>query len=628
MRAAHTSIANLSFPLPLPLALALAVSLGLAPGCTCGGGRSLPVEAGRDFGDTAAPPPDAAQAASYLAMARAIVEHKGRTGAPAPPPGTGRRILLAYYHPGVDPLVTTSSGATLADAVAAAAEALAGSAGDPRGGAPRARRPQQPGPGDRAGGRGAAARLHRPRGVLVTGDDGKTGAVLPAEIVQRRLGREGNNGLSHARLAPLLASRAGVAATSLATMRAYRFRTAAFVESASHDGARAVFRGMVERPADATPQRLLAAVRHGADYLARVMSPEGHYSYLYHPIEDRDEPVYGWLRHAGTTYALLEAYEEFGTPVYVQKGELALRYLKAHLRDDPASQGKFVLDTTDEEQQKVGGAGISLVAFAKHAAVTGSREELETMRALARFIMKSQYEDGHFRANVDLEHETGKKLKREVVYYQGEAVLGLMRLYALDPQQQYLDAARRGADWVVRVRDADVSEDNQEHDHWLSYAMNDLFRVTHDRTYVDFAYKVARAIEKKQRPAEGAPAPDLVGTFYNGATTPAATRLEAYDADMALARFAGEPIDWIEGPAREVARSTLGQQFDPDNAYWLKNPSKVEGGVRESLFVPDVRIDYVQHAMSAWLHLARLLRDPAYGKSGIPSQDPVKPPVP
>jgi hypothetical protein len=69
----------------------------------------------------------------------------------------------------------------------------------------------------------------------------------------------------------------------------------------------------------------------------------------------------------------------------------------------------------------------------------------------------------------------------------------------------------------------------------------------------------------------------------------------------------------------------LGQQFGPDNEYWLPNPGKAYGGVRESLFVQDVRIDYVQHAMSAWLHLAREIRDPAYGKTGSPSQDPVRP---
>src|ERR1019366_2766401 len=162
---------------------------------------------------------------------------------------------------------------------------------------------------------------------------------------------------------------------------------------------------------------------------------------------------------------------------------------------------------------------------------TGKRDQLELMRSLARFIMKQQYPDGHFRSNADVGAETGKKLKREPVYYVGEATLALLRLYAVDPQQAYVDAARRAADWIVQVRDAYVSEDNQEHDHWMSYALNDLYRLTHQDSYVEHAYKIAHAIQKKQRGAD-APAPDLVGTFYDGATTPAATRVEAYDADL------------------------------------------------------------------------------------------------
>jgi hypothetical protein len=557
-------------------------------------------------------------------MARAILEHKGRAAVPAPPAEPGRRVMLAYYPVGAEPLVATSTGSTLADAVAMAADALAaklGDAGDVGAGRLELDVPTSLTVADVTQDEPLPLASIGLEGVLVTGD-GKTGVVLPAEIAERRLGLQGNtSGLSHAKLAPLLAARAGLPETSLASMRAYRFGASVHVESSSHSAALPVTRGMVDRPADVTPERLLAAVRSGADYLLRVLGPDGRYVYLYHPLEDRDDRSYGLLRHAGTTYALFEAYEELGTPAYLEKGELALRFLKSRLRDDPASQGKYLLDGGDEEQQKVGGAGLSLLAFAKDAAVTGSRSELETMHALARLILKQQYADGHFRSNADVEHETGKKLKREVIYYPGEAVLGLMRLYAIDPQEAYLDAARRGADWVVHVRDAYVSEDNQEHDAWMSYAMNELYRVTRDHTYVEFAYKIARAIQKKQRPAADAPAPDLVGTFYQGETTPASTRLEAYDADITLSRFAGEGEDWLLGSAREVALSTLGQQFDADNDYWLKNPARAQGGVRESLFVHDVRIDYVQHAMSAWLHLARILRDPTYGKTGIPSQD-------
>jgi hypothetical protein len=611
-----------------------ALGLALAPGCTCSRGGPPP-EAGKDFGESALTQP-APDAMPYLVLARAVVEHRGRATVPAPPDAPGRRVMLAFWPPGRgEPVAATAMGGTLADAVAAAAEAIASKVPDAA--AARAGRieldvpvaPLVGAPYDDDG--EMALSSIGLEGVLVTGDDGKTGFVLPGEIVERGMFHEGKSpGLERARLGAALAARAGVSETDLGGMRGYRFHADVHVESPAHDAALPVLRGLVQLPppGDVTPQRLVAAVGHGADYLLRIMNAEGRYVYLYHPTDDRDDGQYGWLRHAGTTYAIFEAYEELGTPAYLEKGELALQYLKAHLSNDAGSQGKYVLDTNDEEQQKVGGAGLALLAFAKHAAVSGKRSELETMRALARFIMKQQYDDGHFRANADLEHESGKKLKREPVYYPGEAALALMRLYAVDPQQAYLDTARRAADWVIRVRDAYASEDNQEHDHWMSYVLNELYRVTHDEAYVTHAYKIARAIQKKQRGADDAPAPDFVGTFYDGQTTPASTRVEAYDADIALSRFAGKPDGWLVEPAKRVARSMLVQQYGPENDYWLRNPAKADGGVRESLFVHDVRIDYVQHAMSAWLHLARILRDPAYGKTGVPCQDPARPALP
>jgi hypothetical protein len=604
-----------------------------AAACTRGSGGP-PGEAGRDFGDLAPPLGSAADATPYLAMARAIVEHRGRAAAPAPPPGPGRRVLLAAWPgagaspAGATPVVTTARGATLADAVAAAAEALAGQSVD----ASHARLELDvPTAVD---GMSLDEDVEVPlsgvglQGVLVIRDDGKAGGVLPGEIVARSMFATGTPArLDHQKLRPVLAGRAGIGDPDLPSMRAYRFRAEVHVESADGPAARraiGVTRGMVEPPAQATPAALDDGVRCGADYLSRVMNDQGRYVYVYHPVDDRDDTSYGWLRHAGATYALLEAYEELQTPLYLEKAERALGYLKAHLVDDPGRQGKYILDTNDEEQQKVGGAGLALVAFARDAAVTGKRTELETMRALARTIIGQQYPDGHYRANADLEDDSGKKRKREPVYYQGEAALGLLRLYAIDPQPAYLDSARRAADWVVHVRDVDVSQDNQEHDHWISYALNELYRIVRDDAYVEHAYKIARAILSKQHRAGNAPAPDWVGTFYEGQTTPGATRLEAYAADVALSRVAGRPDGWLIEPAREVAASTLGQQFGPENAYWLPDPAKASGGVRESLYVQDVRIDYVQHAMSGWLHLARELRDPSYGKTGSPSQDPVR----
>jgi hypothetical protein len=532
--------------------------------------------------------------------------------------------MLAFWRPGSEAVVTTGNGPTVADSVVLAAEAMAPNVPDPGAGRLELDVPTSlSAPKDEDEDRPTSIGTE---GVFATRKDGKTGFVLPGEIIARTLFHQGKTtGLETARITSLLASRAGVGEDDVADMRVYRFRSDAHVESAGHDAALPVFRGMVAPPPKATPDLLLRAVRAGADYLARVVGPDGRYDYLYRPLEDKHDTGYGWLRHAGATYALLEAYGQFGTPAYRTAAERALGLLKSRVRQDPASGGAYVVDGSDEEQQKSGGAGLALIAFAQHAAVTGDRSNMETMRALARFIIKQQSEDGHFRNNADVERETGQKLKREPTYYQGEATLALLRLYALDPQQQYVDAARRSADWVVRVRDAFTSEDNQEHDHWICYALNETYRVAPDPAYVEHAHKIARAIERKQRGSDAAE-PDLVGTYWFGGemSNIASTRVEAFDSNVVLSRFAGKPDDWLLQPATKTAAWMLGQQFDAENDYWLKNPPRAEGGVRESLLVSDVRIDTVQHAMSAWLHLARILSDPDYGKTGVPSQDPVK----
>lgn len=592
------------------------MAAGIFPACVCS--RGVPREARDDFGAYDAPPPDAK---GLLALARAVLQ-KG----PRPPadPGPGRRVMLAFWRPGAEAVVSMGKGATVGDSVVLAAEAMAPKVPDPGAGrleidVPTSLSPPRDEDEDPPTSVGI-------EGVFVTRKDGKAGFVLPGEIVARELFHHGKRiGLETARISALVAARAGVGDEDVAGVRVYRFRADVHVESASGDAALPVFRGMVVPPPRTTPELLLRAVRAGADYLTRAVGPGGRYDYLYHPLEDREDTAYGWLRHAGATYALLEAYGQFGTPAYRDAAERALGLLRSRIRSDPRSGGAYVIDTTDEEQQKSGGAGLALLAFAEHAAVTGDRSNLETMRSFARFILGQQQQDGHFRSNADVERETGKKLNREPTYYQGEATLALLRLYALDPQQQYVDAARRSADWVVHVRDAYASEENQEHDHWICYALNELYRVAPDPAYVEHAQKIARAIERRQRGSDAAE-PDLVGTYWFGGEMGniSATRVEAFDANVVLSRFAGKPDDWLLQAAGKTATWLLGQQFDADDDYWLKNPRKAEGGVRESLLVSDVRIDTVQHAMSAWLHLARILADPDYGKTGMPSQDPVK----
>jgi hypothetical protein len=554
----------------------------------------------------------------YVALARALVA--GTERPPSPPPSPPRRVFLTVFPEHARRVVSTGLGDTLEASVVAAASALM-NAHD--GGFAKFRieldvaekvEPMKV-EDELASSWGDLGMT----GFAATVDDKQVGYVLPGEIILDKDFEEGggkSTKLEGAKIWKAIDSRGGF---DHGKARAFRLQTRAFVDSGVGGGALELRRGMIATALEPTPETLLESVRLGADYLSRIMDPAGRYIYRYRPTDDHAGSDYGFLRHAGSTYALLEAYEELKVPLYNEKAETAIAYAEAHLKwvDDDGKRDAYLLDTTDEEQQKVGGAGLFLLAIAKHADLTGSRDHLETGRALARFIVHQQYPDGHFRANRDVEKEgmapDGATLKTELLYYPGEAILGLVRFYRVDPDPRWLAAAKKGADYCVHVRDADVSVDAQEHDHWLTYAMNDLYRLGGDESYVEHADKIAHAILSRQKTGRDAPAQDFVGSFFNEApSTPAATRLEALAADIELARYTKRPHAWLVKPAMAIAKFTRAQQLDPDRVFFARDPAKALGGVRESLFIEDVRIDYVQHPISGWIHLARELRDPAY----------------
>jgi hypothetical protein len=453
------------------------------------------------------------------------------------------------------------------------------------------------------------------------------GFVLPIEIVEDRLTHPGvTHGivrLREERIAKIIADRAHVDPAALSAMTPSRFTIAGRVEAADPGRPPLVLvRGTPPHPTELSPDELIAAVRAGAEYLARSIDGRGAFAYIYEPARDEVDHSYELLRHAGAIFALMEAYEELQVPAWREKAELAIGYLKAKLVKSP--DGATFTSVQDEEQQKAGASGLALVALSQFERATGDRSELGTMRELARFVLHQQYPDGHFRDNADVmreeatAHETERK--KEVSYYAGEATLGLVRMQAIEPggpanAGEWVAGARKAADYLVNVRDAKADLAHQIHDHWLSYALHDLYVATGDASYATHARKIADAILQAEKTTADAPHADFVGTFFDeGETAPTSTRLEALASTLQLARFMGTDEGALRGAAMQLACFTRGQQLDADSAYFARNPARAIGGVRRGLLRSEIRIDFVQHAMSAWLRLARLLRDPAWGK--------------
>lgn len=577
------------------------------------------------MGDLAAA--DGVDFTPYLKMAEAIALRKDRPQIPPPPARPGQRAFVTLWAPASDPTVGTGKGADLWGSVIAAAEDVAKhTLPEPRVEIDVVTSAE---PVSLEGGAREETSKLGLRGYLVVSGADHVGFIPPSEVfVQKYFDmsgeKDGTVPLATDRLQATLSTRSGIDRKQLQSTTIYAVTTTSRLLSAT-GGALPLYRGWPDKKREHMgPGELMEATRAGADYLARIVDVRGHYQYRMKVVEASSDRSYGWLRHAGTTYALLEAFGELGNPQWLEKARLALKAIRAKMRLVP-DVGAYLRDNNDEEQQKVGGNGLAILAFAKFAELTHEHEFDRELKFLADLIVKQQYADGHFRNNADVMHEdpSQKDLKTEVMYYPGEGMLGLVRAYALDPQPKYLETAKKAAAWMIDIRDQGKDDDHMLHDHWGCYALNDLYRVTKDPKYAEHAYKIARGILKGETTAAKAKWPDFATTFYShGESTPTSTRLEAVAAVMELSRAAGKDTAWLDEAAQRYAQFSHAQQYDADSVYFTRDPKMFLGGVRESLMSHDIQIDFVQHAMSGWIHLAKLMRDPKWGTISPPAPAP------
>jgi hypothetical protein len=426
-------------------------------------------------------------------------------------------------------------------------------------------------------------------------------ALLPDEILARELADDAGR-LKPERIATYLES-TGRPANAFRQGPAFRFRT----DSAFWDGEQAyrLYRGhRAEHPV--TAQSVLRAARLAGDYLRRMVRDDGSFVYAYEAARDTVPRRYNILRHAGTIYAMMELYEVARDAELLAAAERAIGYLLDQAKTVQAGEHEF-LCIEERGYVKLGGNGLAVVALAKHAAATGERRHLDTMQRLCDWIAVTQEANGRFAVH-KLRVRDLTIMDFVSTYYPGEALLALVRLHALDGEERWLDAAERGAHYLITVRDRGRGLDRLPHDHWLLYALNDLYRLRPKPLYLQQALRIAQAVLARQN--RGPQEPDWRGSYYRPPrSTPTATRSEALYAAWQLARdFAGDDITAriLEGLKLGVGFQ-LHTQLRPASVLYLPRPDRCLGAFRRSLTDFEARIDYTQHNLSSLLGLYRIL---------------------
>lgn len=207
-------------------------------------------------------------------------------------------------------------------------------------------------------------------------------------------------------------------------------------------------------------------IEDGEAYLINQLDKDGKFIYGYFPARQRVLSSYNILRHFSTIYALLEASQFSQHSESYRKAKLAIQWgIDASL---------VVIDNAayvnDHGELKLGAQAMLVLAICKYQEVTRDQTFLPILKQLFKGVRSFWNSSTGFVHVLDV--NLAPKGKFRTIYYDGEIVFALTRMYELDPSIQIKATISEMLDYMVKL------DYGQYHDHWLAYAVNgalDLF---------------------------------------------------------------------------------------------------------------------------------------------------------
>lgn len=332
-------------------------------------------------------------------------------------------------------------------------------------------------------------------------------------------------------------------------------------------------------------------IDQSSTFLAGEVLESGQFRYGYFPAFDREIQTYNILRHSSTTYSMVEAYEVTRNPELKKAIERAIHFLITdaikHLEVEGVRKA-FVIERSLDNEIKLGANAAAILALAKYTKVLKDDQYLTLMEELARGIEYFQQEDGSF-VHVLNYPDLSVKDEYRTIYYDGEAAFGLMRLYDITHDEQWIQI-------VIRAFDHFIAAEHWKHgDHWLSYCSNELFKYRPERKYAAFNLKNANRMLDFSLTRETA-FPTLLELLMASHNMIVQMKSKQIHLDLL------ESFDEVklQKAIRHRVKHQLYSYFWPEMAMYFKAPEKIMNSFYIRHHSYRVRIDDVEHNISGY----------------------------
>lgn len=335
-------------------------------------------------------------------------------------------------------------------------------------------------------------------------------------------------------------------------------------------------------------ETIQSLIQGATNYLTDQIKSDGQFEYGYFPTFAKRIGTYNILRHSSSLYAMAEGYELLNDNRIIHAVEKGIDYVvrEAMVYKDKEDVA-FMVDTANKNEIKLGSNATAILAMTKYMEVTSSKKFLKEAQALARGIIQMKTISGGFIHVLSYPSFEIKDLHR-IIYYEGEAVFALLRLFALDKREEWLEESRKSLDYFI---DNDYWK---HHDHWLGYASNEITDYIPADKYFEFGLRNCQG--------------RLNFIYHRDTTYP--TFLELTMATYKLVKkikYLGKE-HLLEHINETQLESTIDRRaeyqrvgyFYPEQAMYMKNPALILHGcfIRHHSF--RVRIDDVEHYLSGY----------------------------